>query len=119
MNKNESKYYNTALLMDEALIELLNKKEIEYITVKEIVEKAGVNRSTFYLHYESISDLVDETISYIDKKFIKYFNEEKIDIDSSTNEALMFIQDKYLIPYLKFIKEHKMYLKQMLIIQKE
>lgn len=50
MNKFESKYFNTALLMNQALILLLEKKEFEYITVKEICEKAGVNRSTFYLH---------------------------------------------------------------------
>ena len=51
MTKSESKYYNTALLMNQALIELLNKKDLKYITVKEICVKAGVNRSTFYLHY--------------------------------------------------------------------
>ena len=53
MNKAESKYFNTALRMDEALISLLRVKDLEYITVKEICEKAGVNRSTFYLHYET------------------------------------------------------------------
>ena len=47
MNKSESMYYNTALLMDEALLLLLEKKEYDFITVKEICEKAGVNRSTF------------------------------------------------------------------------
>ena len=62
MNKSESKYFNTALRMDEALIALLEKKDLEYITVKEICEKAGVNRSTFYLHYESIADLVNEAM---------------------------------------------------------
>ena len=31
MNKNESKYYNTSLLMDEALLSLLEKKDYEYI----------------------------------------------------------------------------------------
>ena len=41
MNKSESKYYNTACLMDEAFILLLDKKDYEYITVKEICEKAG------------------------------------------------------------------------------
>ena len=51
MNRSESKYFNTARLMDDALIDLLSEKEFEYITVKEICEKAGVNRSTFYLHY--------------------------------------------------------------------
>ena len=41
MNKFESKYYNTACLMDEAFILLLDKKEYEYITVKEVCFKAG------------------------------------------------------------------------------
>lgn len=58
MNRSESKYYNIALLMDQASVELLNKKEYEFITVKEICEKAGVNHSTFYLHYETIDDLL-------------------------------------------------------------
>ena len=40
MNKSESKYFNTALRMDEALITLLEKKDLEYITVKEICEKS-------------------------------------------------------------------------------
>ena len=56
LNKSESKYYNTACLMNEALILLLEKKEYSFITIKEICEKAGVNRSTFYLHYLSIDD---------------------------------------------------------------
>lgn len=64
MNKSQSKYYNTARLMNEALIILLEKKDYEFITVKEICEKAGVNRSTFYLHYETMNDLLQETIEY-------------------------------------------------------
>ena len=58
MNKSESKYFNTALLMNEALLLLLEKKDYEFITVTEICQKAGVNRSTFYLHYESMDDLL-------------------------------------------------------------
>ena len=60
MNKSESKYFNTALRMDEALIALLEEKDLEYITVKEICRQAGVNRSTFYLHYEDVYALLDE-----------------------------------------------------------
>ena len=51
MDKNESKYFLTASFMDEALLLLLQKKDFEFITVKELYKKAGVNRSTFYLHY--------------------------------------------------------------------
>lgn len=111
MNKNESKYFNTAILFDEALIYLLQKKDIEYITVKEICNKAGVNRSTFYLHYENINDLVEETANYINEKFVNYFNENTTDfiqkIKSSKLEELKLIEKKYLIPYLSFIKENK------------
>ena len=39
MNRNESKYFNTAARMDEALLALLEKKDFEFITVREIVVK--------------------------------------------------------------------------------
>lgn len=111
MNKNESKYFNTAILFDEALIYLLEKKDIEYITVKKICNKAGVNRSTFYLHYESINDLVEETMKYINKNFINYFNENSKDvfekIKNAPLEELKLIERKYLTPYLTFIKNNK------------
>ena len=44
MNKNESKYFNTAVKMDKALLELLEKKDFEYITIKEICALAEVNQ---------------------------------------------------------------------------
>ena len=56
MNRSESRYFATAARMDEAFLTLLAKKDFEYITVKEICEVAEVNRSTFYLHYETMSD---------------------------------------------------------------
>ena len=77
LNKSESKYYNTACLMDEALILLLEKKEYSFITVKEICEKAGVNRSTFYLHYETIDDLLSECIEYVGNKINKKFSNKQ------------------------------------------
>lgn len=65
--------------MNEALISLLEKKDLEFITVKEICETAGVNRSTFYLHYETISDLMNETVEMVDKRFLSYFSQRERD----------------------------------------
>ena len=110
LNKSESKYYNTACLMDEALILLLEKKEYSFITVKEICEKAGVNRSTFYLHYETMDDLLSECIEYIGNKINKKFTNKVINkqvIKSSQLEVLLLITPEYLLPYLEFIKENK------------
>ena len=110
LNKSESKYYNTACLMDEALILLLEKKEYSFITVKEICEKAGVNRSTFYLHYETIDDLLSECIKYVGSKLNKKFNNKIINrqiIKDSQLEDLLLITPEYLLPYLEFLKENK------------
>lgn len=111
MNRQESKYFNTASLFDEALIILLEQKDIDYITVKEICEKAGVNRSTFYLHYDTIDDLLNETLDYIVKKLINHFNKEPKEFILSLNtldkKDLVLINEEYLRPYLEFIKENK------------
>ena len=107
MNKSESKYFNTATKMDLALISLLKKKPFEYITVSEICETASVNRSTFYLHYETISDLLDETTRYLLDDFRSYFSTDTIDLVCCDRNELVFVCDKYLTPYLTYIKNHK------------
>ena len=111
MNKNESRYQSTAILFDEALINLLEQKDIDYITIKEICNKAGVNRSTFYLHYENISDLINECMEYVNQKFLSKFEQDTglfiEKINESELEELYLIKSKYLIPYLNFIKENK------------
>ena len=47
----------TKKLLTEAFIELLSVKKLNEITVKELCDKADVNRGTFYLHYQDIYDL--------------------------------------------------------------
>lgn len=111
MNKSESKYFNTALRMDEALLALLEEKDLEYITVKEICHRAGVNRSTFYLHYETIADLVNETLEMINQRFLSYFpqQEEEVlgNLGTREREELILVTGEYLLPYLRFIRDNK------------
>lgn len=42
----------------ESLIKLLNEKPLDKITIKDIVEDCGINRNTFYYHFEDIPSLV-------------------------------------------------------------
>lgn len=111
MNKHESKYFNTAVKMDIALIALLKEKPFDYITVSEICKKAGVNRSTFYLHYETIGDLLDETTRYLLENFFSYFpnniKSAAFDFSACRLNELVYIQKEYLIPYLRYIRENK------------
>ena len=52
----------TKPLIRNAFITLLKEKSLEDITVQEIVEKALINRSTFYLHYKDKYDLYDAIV---------------------------------------------------------
>lgn len=111
MERAESKYFKTAARMDEAFLELLEQKDLAYITVKEICEKAGVNRSTFYLHYETVADLLTESLEYMNRQFSSYFTRHSKSIvarlHTCSPEELYLITPEYLTPYLRFIREHK------------
>jgi len=97
--------------MDLALIDLLKKKPFEYITVSEICETAGVNRSTFYLHYETIGELLEETARYLIDDFLAYFGDDMhtvpLNLAGCELGELNFICEEYLTPYLTYIKENK------------
>ena len=111
MNKNESKYFNTAVKMDKAFLSLLEKKDFSYITVKEICEKAKVNRSTFYLHYETLEDLLSESVEYMNEQFLAYMKQDTnvfmTRILECPLDELYLVTPQYLTPYLKYIKENK------------
>lgn len=111
MNKSESKYFATAAKMDEAFLALLEKKDFAYITVKEICAAAGVNRSTFYLHYETIGDLLAESMEHMNRQFLDYmaYDSEAFmaKLHTCPMEELYLLTPEYLTPYLNYIKEHR------------
>ncbi|MCD7725414.1 MAG: TetR/AcrR family transcriptional regulator [Clostridiales bacterium] len=119
MTKSESKYFNTARKMDDAFLELMEKKEFEYITVTEICKKAGVNRSTFYLHYETVGDLLAECVEDMNYRFSLYFKDSLSEfgqkIGTASLEELFLVTPNYLIPYLTYISEHKTVFKVVLV----
>lgn len=47
----------TKKLLTDAFVELLAQKKLNEISIKELCEKADINRGTFYLHYQDIYDL--------------------------------------------------------------
>lgn len=59
----------TRRAMQDALVELLADKPISRITVKELCERADVNRSTFYDHYANLNELLrdieDDAIEWV------------------------------------------------------
>ena len=49
-------------MINEALADLLTEKPLDKITVTDVVNRADINRGTFYAHYKDIPDVVDHLI---------------------------------------------------------
>ncbi len=111
MDRSESKYFATADRMDEALLKLLEKKDLAYITVKEVCSTAGVNRSTFYLHYESMTDLLAESVGYMNDHFLIHMGKDAeafvTKLRTCPMDELYLVTPEYLTPYLRYVKKNK------------
>ncbi len=59
MNESDERYSAAEEAIFGAFFILLKEKEIDKITVADVVKKAGLVRSTFYNHYENIPALMD------------------------------------------------------------
>lgn len=115
MNRSESKFRHTADRMDSALISLLETKEFTEISIMDICKKAGVNRSTFYAHYDNAYELLQETYDGLIKNFLtecKFEAPDSVaDLQDLSKDELNFITPKYLLPYLQYVKKHKRFFK--------
>lgn len=99
MDKAEAKFANTAKKMDAALLNLLEKKPFDTITVTDVCREAGVHRSTFYAHYTNTLDLLNEVRDATMREFYASF-EHLPQVDAFENR-------EYLDIYLKFVEDHK------------
>src|ERR1700731_5215019 len=55
--KPDLRIRRTRSLLSNALVALMQEKSIDKITVQEVLDRATMGRSTFYLHYRGRDDL--------------------------------------------------------------
>jgi len=111
-NKRVNKTKNYISL---ALYSLMLKKDYESITVKEICEKAGVSRMSFYRFYDKKDDIF---LDYCDERFEEFYEnistKKDLSIKDFTLEMFRFIK-KYLrqVNILKTANREWMLLNQL------
>lgn len=73
MNNMDNRVRYTKMILQQALLKLLQTKHIDKITIKELCEEAQVNRGTFYLHYTSPNELLMEIEQqFIDEHMVQF-----------------------------------------------
>ena len=115
----------TRQMVKDALLELLKKQPISKITVKQLCEKADINRATFYNHFYDTRNVLE----HIEEEYCKNIETEVINAIYSNNASEFILNmltemksDKNLTQILKcentkpgFIKKIKKMAQDLLV----
>ncbi|MDD3340634.1 MAG: TetR/AcrR family transcriptional regulator [Bacilli bacterium] len=97
--KNNRRVSLTKTMIKEALMDLLEQKDISKISIRELCALANINRSTFYKYYKSQYDLLKEMEGDLINLVNKELNYERLVLDEITSTILYNI--------LKFIYDNQ------------
>lgn len=102
MKSNSKQALRTKHLLKKAFIEMVHKKGYSAVTVKDVVDYAQYNRTTFYVYYQNMDDLVEdltkemfEAIQYY--SLSKYKTNNRVKVQELTNNSfdlLYYIYDQ-------------------------
>ncbi len=96
---NNKRKQNTIERIEKAFIELIQVKEIYEINVTDLVKKAKINRSTFYVNYIDIYDLADKIKDKMFHNLLELYKDESIQKKHSYDYLALF----------KHIKDNQIY----------
>ncbi len=91
MKKHPEITKKTKQSLIEVFCELYCQKPIEKITVQEIANKAGYNRSTFYQYFTDVYDL----LNFVENDILDYIQEKMKDKEQAdTRDILLLFEEK-------------------------
>ena len=88
---NDRRIRYTRYALQNALIACMQQKPFNRITVREICETADINRSTFYMHYKDIYELLDEIEEQVYQEIDAIFSKESTSIHNM-DQLLDYVQ---------------------------
>lgn len=111
MKSNSKQALRTKQFLKNAFIEIVHKKGFSAVTVKDIVDYAQYNRTTFYVYYQNIDDLVEELM---DEMFeaIQYYSMSKYKSNSRVKVQELTTNSFELLYY---IYDHRNYFTLLLL----
>lgn len=97
--KNNKRRQRSRECLESAFLELLQGKELNQITVSELCQATGLNRSTFYANYEDIYDLADKIREKLEQEVNDLYQQDVANKYNSQDYLRLFrhIRDNQLI----------------------
>lgn len=77
--KTDQRVRLTRTLLKNALVQLMQTQHISKISIRALCEVAGINRSTFYLHYSDQYDLLNKVEQEVLANLNKHLSQQALD----------------------------------------
>jgi len=91
-------------LIRQAFIELLQEKDLERITVTDIITRADINRGTFYAHYQDTRAVIEQIENEIIEKMLEFLAEFRYKNFFQNPLPLLLKISRYLEDDLEFYR---------------
>ncbi len=91
--KEDVRIIKTRERLRDALIILLKEKSINDISILDICRQSGVNRNTFYFHYDNIYTLFDDVILDTSEYFLSFIEEKKKNGENAQNIITSILEE--------------------------
>lgn len=88
--KNNKRKRESMQKIEQVLIEFLQTKELNQISVSDICKKADLNRSTFYANYVDIYELADTIREKLEAEVSELYKDEITEGFNSNNYLVLF-----------------------------
>lgn len=110
--KQDRRIIRTKKEIKEAFISLLEEKNFDSITVRDLTERANINRGTFYLHYLDKYDLLEKCEEEVFANILSIFNAGAV-IDILQGQD-MTVRLPFFVRVFEYLKEEATFMKVIL-----
>jgi len=97
-SQQDPRVQRTRALLRRALMELVTQKSFASLTIQEVTKRAGVNRSTFYLHFIGLHALLEDCVKDL-------FGQMRLEIYDKANQTRINNIEEYE-PFVECVFQH-------------
>lgn len=83
----------------DCLTEMLNEMPLDDITATALCARSGVNRATFYYHYDSVADVLTEIEAQMERDFALWMSQASVDATGAYEKS-------FYVTFFEFVARH-------------
>ncbi len=110
--KQDRRIIRTRKEIKQAFISLLEEKSFDSLTVRDLTERANINRGTFYLHYLDKFDLLEKCEEEVFSRILTIFNAAAV-IDVLQGEDIA-VRLPFFVRIFEYLQEEAAFMKVIL-----